>query len=110
MFKDLELDAYTIPIQTPVLRRATDTEILLKLDDYTQPGLYDAEFRALLKRMVRCSCGMIMMQRVYPQHRCDQALFRPMKRQRLEEEEYGNTGGGGSEGSEGEGTEGEANA
>lgn len=44
-------------------------------------------------RMVKCSCGMIMLQRVYPEHRCDQALFRPMKRQRLNnidiEEAYG---------------------
>lgn len=78
-------------MQIPSSRQATDSEILLKLDDYTQPGLYDKEFRRLLERMVICSCSMIMLQRVYPQHRCDRAPFRPMKRQRLNEV-YNSTG------------------
>lgn len=78
---------YNIPQQTPKSRRVTDTEILLKLDDYTQPGLYDVEFRALLERMIRCSCGMIMLRRVYKEHRCDQALLRPLKRQKVTHQE-----------------------
>lgn len=83
LFKDVESEAYTIALQTPPTRQASDTELLLKLDDYSQPGLYDAEFRALLKRMVKCSCGMIMMHRVYKDHRCAKALFQPIKRQRI---------------------------
>lgn len=104
---DLDAEAYTIPVQVPSSRQATDSEILLKLDDYTQPGLYEKEFRALLERMVKCSCGMVMLQRVYPEHRCDRAIFRPMKRQRLnnidieeaysEWEVYSSTGGEGDE-------------
>lgn len=62
-------------------------EILLKLDDYTQPGLYDAEFRALLERMVRCECGMVMLQRVFKEHRCNLALLRPLKRRKIQEDE-----------------------
>lgn len=53
------------------------------LDDYAQPGLYDTEFKALLKRMVKCSCGMIMMQRVFKAHRCAKSLFKPIKKQRM---------------------------
>lgn len=67
-------------------RQATDTEFLLKLDDYTQPGLYDVEFRALLERMVRCRCGMIMLRRVFKEHRCDLALLQPLKRQRVSDQ------------------------
>lgn len=82
---DLTADApYTIALQTPsAYRRVTDNEILLKLNDYTQPGLYDVEFRALLGRMVKCSCGMVMLRRVYKEHRCRLSLLRPTKRQRL---------------------------
>lgn len=76
-------DDYSIPLQAPSSRRATDSEILLKLDDYTQPGLYDIEFRALLRRMVRCPCGMVMLRRVFKEHRCQMALLRPLKRRRL---------------------------
>lgn len=77
---------YTVTLQIPSDREATDTEILLKLDDYTQPGLYDVEFRALLGRMVRCACGMVMMRRVYKEHRCRLSLLRPSKRQKLSRE------------------------
>lgn len=80
---DLNSEAYTIAPLAPPHRRATDTEILLKLDDYNQPGLYDAEFRALLGRMVRCPCGMVMLRRVFKEHRCTLALLRPLKRPRL---------------------------
>lgn len=54
----------------------------MKLDDYTQPGLYEEEFRALLGRMAKCRCGMIMAQRVFKEHRCEQGMFRPLKKQR----------------------------
>lgn len=90
---DLTAEAtYTIARQTPSYRQVTDTEILLKLNDYTQPGLYDIEFRALLGRMVRCSCGMVMLRRVYKEHRCRLSLLRPVKRQRLDREEESQLG------------------
>lgn len=82
---DLTSQAYAIASEAPLSRQATDTEILLKLNDYTQPGLYDVEFRALLGRMVRCSCGMIMLRRVFKEHRCNLALLRPLKRRRISE-------------------------
>lgn len=63
-------------------RHATETEILLKLDDYAQPGLYEEEFRALIDRMAKCRCGMIMSQRVFKEHCCDQAMFRPLKKRK----------------------------
>lgn len=101
MLKDVESEAYTIARQTPPSRQASETELLLKLDDYTQPGLYDVEFRALLKRMVKCSCGMIMTHRVYKEHRCAKSLFRPIKRQRLS----GNSDSGDIQGGAGTGGE-----
>ena len=52
----------TIPVFQPNKRHATETEILLRLDDYAQPGLYEEEFRALMDRMAKCPCGMIMSQ------------------------------------------------
>lgn len=88
-FIEMSLEAYTIPLLTPSSRLATDTEILLKLDDYNQPGLYDDEFRALLGRMVRCSCKMIMLRRVFEEHRCNLAHMRPLKRQRLDGDDNG---------------------
>lgn len=33
--------------------------------------------------MVKCSCDMIMMHRVYKEHRCAKALFKPIKRQKI---------------------------
>lgn len=72
----------TIPVFQPNERHATETEILLRLDDYSQPGLYEEEFRALMGRMAKCRCGMIMSQRVFKEHRCDQAMFRPLKKQK----------------------------
>lgn len=82
-FADMTSEAYTIPSLTPSSRQATDTEMLLKLDDYNQPGLYDNEFRALLTRMVRCSCRMVMLRRVFGEHRCNLAPMQPLKRRRL---------------------------
>ncbi|RDB19253.1 hypothetical protein Hypma_013705 [Hypsizygus marmoreus] len=75
-----QIPEVSAPLQPPVL----ECELLSKLDDYTQPGLYDEEFRALLAEMVRCSCGMVMLKRVHRQHRCSKALLRPIKRQRLD--------------------------
>lgn len=37
--------------------------------------------------MVRCTCGMIMLRRVYKEHRCDQALLRSFKRQKVTHKE-----------------------
>lgn len=82
--KDIESERYTIVLQAPPSRVASEAELLLKLDDYSQPGLYDTEFRSLLKRMVKCTCGMIMTHRVYKEHRCVKGLFRPIKRQKLD--------------------------
>lgn len=79
---DVENTRLTIPVFQPAKRHATDTEILLRLDDYAQPGLFEEEFRALLGRMVKCPCGMIMAQRVFKEHRCKLALFRPLKRRK----------------------------
>lgn len=56
----------------------------MRLNDYAQPGLYEDEFRAVLGRMVKCSCGMIMAQRVFKEHRCEHAMFRPLKKRRTE--------------------------
>lgn len=99
--KDVESEAYTIALQTPPSRQASEAELLLKLDDYSQPGLYDAEFRALLKRMVKCACGMVMTHRVYKEHRCVKGLFRPIKRQKINHsEDSQEDGGSSSEGSQ----------
>lgn len=75
---------FSIPIFQPSNRAASETEILLKLDDYAQPGLYEGEFKALLGRMVKCVCGMVMSQRVFKEHRCELAMLRPMKRRRTQ--------------------------
>lgn len=78
-------DTFAIPVFQPSSRRASETEILLKLNDYTQPGLYEEEFKALLGRMAKCACGMIMTQRVFKEHRCElSVMLRPLKRRRIE--------------------------
>lgn len=74
----------TVPVFQPSSRCASETEILLKLDDYTQPGLYEEEFKALLGRMAKCACGMIMAQRVFKEHRCELGMLRPFKRRRTQ--------------------------
>lgn len=74
----------TIPVFQPSNRRASETEILLRLDDYTQPGLYEEEFKALLGRMAKCACGMIMAQRVFKEHRCAFGTLRPFKKRRTQ--------------------------
>lgn len=56
--------------------------MLMKLEDYSQPGLYEEEFKALLGRMVKCACGMVMGQRVFKEHRCVLGTFRPFKRRK----------------------------
>lgn len=82
--QDVNDQHFTIPNFIPPVRMATETEFLLKLDDYTQPGLYEEEFRALLGKMGKCACGMIMVQRVFKEHRCKASLLRPIKRTRFD--------------------------
>lgn len=77
-------NGFTIPVFQPSTRRASETEILLRLDDYAQPGLYEEEFRALMGRLVKCSCGMVMSQRVFKEHRCEHGMMRPLKRRRVQ--------------------------
>lgn len=77
-------DVLAIPTFEPSNRRASETEILLRLDDYAQPGLYEAEFKALLGRMAKCSCGMIMAQRVFKEHRCALGMMRPLKKRKTQ--------------------------
>lgn len=74
----------TIPIFQPSNQPASETEILLKLDDYVQPGLYEREFKALLGRMAKCACGMVMSQRVFKEHRCELGMLRPLKKRRTQ--------------------------
>lgn len=73
-FQDVTQTFEAVPIvDPPVQGPVTETEILLKLNDYIQPGLYKDEFRALLRQMARClGCGMVMVQRVFEQHVCHQ--------------------------------------
>lgn len=63
-------------------RRTSDTDLLTRLDSWTQPGLYEQEFRGLIHRMAQCSCGMIMVKSVFNEHRCNKGLLRPLKRAR----------------------------
>lgn len=59
----------------PSRRPRSELEILLKLNDCMQPGLYEEEFRALMNRMARCACGLIMLQKQFKNHRCDRRLY-----------------------------------
>lgn len=78
-------ETFVIPVFALPSPMATETEFLLKLGDYGQPGLYEEEFRALLGRMGKCKCGMIMTQRVFKEHRCKADLIRPLKRARFDD-------------------------
>lgn len=82
---DVNDGMFSIPEFIPTSRTVSDTEFLLKLDDYVQPGLYEEEFRALLGRMGKCKCGMIMLQRMFNEHHCEASLLRPMKRARYDD-------------------------
>ena len=75
LFQDLSETFEAAPIMGPPAHwnLVTETEILLKLDDYIQPGLYEDEFMALLRCMVRCSgCSIVMAQRIFERHMCHQ--------------------------------------
>lgn len=85
LFLDIDRGHFTIPEFIQPSRTISETEFLLKLDDYVQPGLYEEEFRALLGRMGKCRCGMIMVQRVFKEHRCRYSLLRPVKRAKLDD-------------------------
>lgn len=76
--------AFAIPRQEPPVHHPTsDTDILMRLSSWIQPGLYEREFRELLGRMAQCSCGMVMTQDVFDEHRCELSTLKPMKRARL---------------------------
>ena len=61
----------TIPtIQRPARRLPTDMDLLMRLDSFVQTGLTDVELRRLMKKLVRCRCGLVMTQRVFGGHQC----------------------------------------
>lgn len=75
---------FTVSHQEPPLQPpASDTEILMRLTSWVQPGLYEKEFSELMGRLVQCSCGIIAARDVFNEHRCTLNMVRPMKRARL---------------------------
>lgn len=70
--------------EPPVQHNTSDTDFLTRLNSWTQPGLYEREFLGLMQRMRQCSCGMIMMDDVFHEHRCEHGQLLPRKRARIE--------------------------
>lgn len=62
----------------------TSADLLNRLNSWTQPGLYEREFRGLLRRMRQCSCSMIMVRDVFNEHRCEHSMLIPAERANTE--------------------------
>ena len=76
-------EGLTVPeLAAPIHPPTTETELLLRMSSWVQPGLYEEEFNDLFRKVVKCACGMVMMQRVFNTHRCQLGLSRPLKRRR----------------------------
>lgn len=71
-------------LEPPTSRQTTDADLLTRLSSRAQPGLYEREFRELMLKMRQCACGMIMLQDVFNEHRCEQGMFATMKRMKIE--------------------------
>lgn len=86
----LDIRNAVLPVFHPPLRPASETQLLLRLNHYAQPGLYEDEFNGLMRRMVKCLCGMVMTERSFKHHRCQlcstgNTESRPLKRRRVQE-------------------------
>lgn len=66
---DIRLGIPTM-VPPPVLRSTTDMEALMRLDSHADSGLTDTELTAILAKLVKCQCGLLMLRRVFDSHRC----------------------------------------
>ena len=62
-------EGLTVPeLAAPIHPPTTETELLLRMSSWVQPGLYEEEFNDLFRKVVKCACGMVMMQCVFSTH------------------------------------------
>lgn len=57
-------------IEAPDRQPPLNTEIILRLDKWIQPGITDDEWRQFLENMVRCKCSLTMTRRKFEVHQC----------------------------------------
>lgn len=62
----MKLPKYAAPAQY----EPKDWELWIRLDSWSLPGLTDAEFRRLLRGLVKCECGLIMTGWRFQVHVC----------------------------------------
>lgn len=60
----------------------TDPDFSMQLSSWVQPELCNGEFCGLMDRMARRDYGIIMMQNIFDEHRCQGSVLR-MKKLRL---------------------------
>ena len=50
---------------------------LLRLDSSFDPGLTESEFQDFMSRVVKCTCGMVMMRERFLEHICRKSAKYP---------------------------------
>lgn len=68
----------------PTPLEETNTAILMRLTSWVEPGLYEREFHSLMEDMRQCTCGMIMAQDVFNEHRCKENMIIAQKKAKTE--------------------------